>query len=457
MSGVVLEFPGRRNPGDPGALVRAARGAMSPEAFAGALSAQLSWQARPGMVRAWESGVPVPQDVIEVCRTASFPVTAPGGITAAAVIAPAEAAAALLAEDGDTIVIPCRALDGRITWVSIPRRAFLSGGLGVAALTAVTAAAGPSAQNVAALRLPAARNTGLTPVEHLRDLRRVLVDSDNLLGSGAVIPAVSAQINVIQQLLTGRRGADRHALVTLQAQYAEFAGWLHQDARDFRGAQFWLDRALEWSHMAADSEMSTYIMARKSQLAGDMTDAAGAVDLAAAAAKMSRRRSKLRATAATYGAHGHALAGQRSACLRSIDRASEVAGHLDSDPSSPWASWLDVSYIEVQHGRCLAILGEHDQAATVFRQAIRDLPVSYRRDRGVYLAREALAYAGARDPEQSAAVGMQAVAIAQDTQSGRIVGELALVGDRLTRWSNLRPVAEFQDALTSVLPTERTS
>jgi hypothetical protein len=111
----------------------------------------------------------------------------------------------------------------------------------------------------------------------------------------------------------------------------------------------------------------------------------------------------------------------------------------------------------VQHGRCLAILGEHDQAAAVFRQAIRDLPSSYRRDRGVYLAREALAYAGARDPEQSAAVGMQAVAIAQDTQSGRIVGELALVGDRLARWSNLRPVAEFQDALTSVLPNERTS
>lgn len=442
--------------GDPAGVVRAARGQMSLEAFAAALDALLPWRVGPGMVKAWEEGVPVPRDVLEVCRTASFPVTAPGELTAAAVMAPADAAAALLADDADTIVIPCRTLDGRITWVAIPRRAFLSGGLGVAALTAVTAAAGAAPRSAAAMRLRTAADTGLTPVEHLRELRRVLVDSDNMLGSGAVIPAVSAQINVIQQLLGGRRGADRHALVTLQAQYAEFAGWLHQDARDFRGAQFWLDRALEWSQMAADREMSTYVMARKSQLAGDMSDAAGAADLATAAAKMSRRRSKLRATAATYGAHGYALAGQRTACLRSIDRAREIAGNLDSDPSSPWASWLDDSYIEVQHGRCLAILGQHDQAAAVFRQAIRDLPASYRRDKGVYLAREALAYAGARDPDQAAAVGMQAVAIAQDTQSGRIMGELAHVGDRLSRWSRLRPVAEFQDALSSVLPTERT-
>ena len=75
---------------------------------------------------------------------------------------------------------------------------------------------------------------------------------------------------------------------------------------------------------------------------------------------------------------------------------------------------------------------------------------------GVYLAREALAHAGAREPEQAAGVGMQAVAIAHDTQSGRVIDELARVGTGLAPWATLPAVAGFQDALTGVLPTERT-
>jgi tetratricopeptide (TPR) repeat protein len=454
MTGVVIDLRARRkSTADPAALVRQARGAMSREAFAAALSAMLPWPAKPGMVRAWETGVLVPPEVLEACRSGVFRGEALDGIRAQ----PAEFHSGATLIPDDAIVIPCRALDGRITWVSIPRRAFLAGGLGLAALNVLTATAGPAPTAAAAARLKAARAAGLSPVEHLRQLRRVLVDSDNLLGSGPVIPAVSAQISVIRQLLTGRRGADRQELMTLQAQYAEFAGWLHQDARDFGGAQFWLDRALEWSQMAADHEFATYVMVRKSQLAGDMSDAASAVDLANAAGALSRKRSRLKATAATYGAHGYALAGERAESLRAIDCAREIAGHLDQDPASKWASWLDTSYIEVQRGRCLEILGDHAEAASVFRQAICDLPPSFRRDQGVYLAREALAYAGARDPEQAASVGMQAVAIAQDTQSGRIVGELAHVGAGLTRWAALPAVADFQEALTSVLPAERTN
>ena len=360
--------------------------------------------------------------------------------------------------EGDEVVVPCRALDGRIIWVSIPRRAFLLGGLGAAGLAAGIAAASPSGPSGSvAVRLRAAPGGAaeVSPVEHLQLLRRTLIDSDNLLGSRHVIPAAHGQIQVIQQLRAGCDGADRLALLRVQAQYAEFAGWLHQDSSDFRAAQFWLDRALEWSHAAGDHELATYVMARKSQLAGDMRDAAGAVDLAAAAGGMARRGSKLQATAATYGAHGYALNGQTVACLRAIDGAREMAADLDDDPASPWATWLDGAYIEVQRGRCLSVLGEHQQAAAVFQQAIRELPQSFRRDRGVYLAREALAHAAARDPEQAADTGMQALVIAHDTQSGRIIDELARVDADLAPWATLPDVADFRDALTSMIPSER--
>ncbi|WP_176953979.1 hypothetical protein [Streptomyces indicus] len=56
-------------------------------------------------------------------------------------------------------------------------------------------------------------------------------------------------------------------------------------------------------------------------------------------------------------------------------------------------------------------------------------PATYRRNCGVYLARKAVAFAGARarvhEPEQAAAVGLQAVGVAAETGSARIVTEPA--------------------------------
>lgn len=240
----------------------------------------------------------------------------------------------------------------------------------------------------------------------------------------------------------------------MQAQYAEFAGWLHQDLGDFRSAQYWLDRALEWSHSVGDSEMATYIMARKSQLAGDALDGTGTVDLAEAAATMARPRSRLAAVAPTYAAQGHALLGENTETARTLDKAYEALGNLDDDPASQWAPWMDAGYVTVHRARCLETLGEHSQAAEVFQQAIGELPTLYRRDRGVYLAREALAHAHAGDPAQAADAGSQALAIAAETGSGRIVNELAKLDTDLTDWRSVPEVGEFRAALSEVIPAQ---
>ena len=43
-----------------------------------------------------------------------------------------------------------------------------------------------------------------------------------------------------------------------------------------------------------------------------------------------------------------------------------------------------------------------------------------------------------------------------DPRERRVLDELARVGTSLAPWATLPAVADFQDALTSVLPTERT-
>lgn len=166
------------------------------------------------------------------------------------------------AEEG--IIVPCRDLAGRIIWVSVPRRTFLMG----TAASAITAP-GTGKYSKAALTKLSSKVGGANPVEHFRKLRRVLVESDNLLGPRHIVTTVEEHIGLISQLRQARTGSDRVALLDMQAQYAEFAGWLRQDLADFGQAGRWLDRALEWAHAAGDRDMATYILARKSQLAGE--------------------------------------------------------------------------------------------------------------------------------------------------------------------------------------------
>ena len=116
---------------------------------------------------------------------------------------------------------------------------------------------------------------------------------------------------------------------------------------------------------------------------------------------------------------------------------------------------MDDAYLAVERARCMSLIGTPEEAAETFQQAVKRVPDSFRRDRGGYLAREALARAGAGDPDQAATVGTVALSVAVETGSGRIVNELAHPGDAMAQWRSVPEVAEFRDRLTSTLPHEK--
>ncbi|MFJ7158469.1 DNA-binding protein [Streptomyces sp. NPDC101118] len=331
--------------------------------------------------------------------------------------------------------------------MSLSRRALigaLGAGAAIAAVADVPAAASPARRSDLV-------KSGANPIELLQATRRVLIDNDNLFGPHRVIPAVKQQIAAIKELRADRQGTDRRQLLQLQTQYSELCGWLYQDLGDFRAAQHWMREALEASHMAGDDELTTYILARRSQLAGDMNDPIEAVDVAEAAEDRSAPRSRLAAVAATYGAHGHALRKDQEMAQRAYEHARELHATMDPDPSSPWGVWLDSAYIDVQRAHSLAVLGDHRGAAEGFRNAISRLPAGYHRDRGVYLGREAVSLARAGEAEQAAAVGLQALSIARDTGSDRIARELAQLDGTLDQWRTVPGVADFKEALTEAV------
>lgn len=359
--------------------------------------------------------------------------------------------------DGEGLSVPCRLRDGSVVWVALNRRALLRSGVGIGAATAIglasPAAADSGAVSGLVRKARAASAYGSTPVEHLRRTRRLLIDNDNLLGPRHAVSATRDHIQVIQELRRDAKGVDRRDLMELQTQYGEFLSWLYQDLGDPKAASYWLDRAMQWSQTVGDQDLTTYVMARKAQLAGDVADLVDVVDLAEAAQGMARPRSRLAAVARTYEAFGHALRGDADESERAIDDVRNALDGVASDPT-PWGVWLNSSYVEVHRAQGLEALGKHDQAADGYAAAIRMMPDGYHRDRGVYMARQAVSMAGARAPEQAAAIGMYALTVAEDTGSGRITNELARLDKALIPWQRLAEVGEFRAAFDATLVHE---
>jgi transcriptional regulator with XRE-family HTH domain len=332
---------------------------------------------------------------------------------------------------------------------AMKRRVFAQGLLGVGIMAAVKPLdlGLEAAERVGLTALiPAESTSGRRPVEHFLLVRKTLADNDNLFGPQQVIPAAIGQVQAMQRVRLTLRGADLRGLLQVQTQFADLLGWLHQDIGDFRTSQYWMDRALEWAHLAGDHDSVVFVLARKSQLAGDMLDPVEAVDVAEAAMQLAQPGSRLGAVAATYAAHGHALRGDRATSDRLYDQAWTLLERAEN-AASPWGRFFDSAYIGVQQARSLAILGDHRQAADGFRSAIDDLQPGYHRDRGVYLAREAVAHAGAGEFEHAAALGAEALGIGMETNSGRIVIELVGLNDALEPGSSGPEVARFREAL----------
>ncbi|WP_370219874.1 DNA-binding protein [Kitasatospora sp. GAS1066B] len=288
------------------------------------------------------------------------------------------------------------------------------------------------------------------PVENMRTLRRSLAECDNVLGPRNVVSTAQDHIRLVQRLRSEATGRDRRDLLQVQAEYAEFCSWLYQDSGDHPAAQYWADRAVDWSSGSGDADLTAYVMARKSQLAGDMGESLDAVDLAEVAQRLARPGSRLSAMGAVYGAHGHALLGDELASQRTYDQALVLVGG-ESEAVVGRGRWLDAAYVEAQRARSLSVLGRHQAAVTGFERAIRALPASYRRDRGVYLARSAVAQLHAVGPELAAATAAQALSIGAVTGSARIFSELAALDALLQPWGSVPEVIEFQRALDSMM------
>jgi hypothetical protein len=167
--------------------------------------------------------------------------------------------------------------------------------------------------------------------------------------------------------------------------------------------------------------MVAYTLARKAHQAAEQGDAARTVGLAQAAQRQASTR-RVRAVAMLQEAHGHALEGQERTSHATLDRALALAGRAGGEEGP--GRYLSPGYVELQRSTCWLALGRPERAVPVLERELASLPAVHRRDRGVYTARLAAAYAASGERERGSELARAARVVAQATGSARILREL---------------------------------
>lgn len=276
------------------------------------------------------------------------------------------------------------------------------------------AAAVPSVPSVL---VPAAGSTATAAPEMAEAVGGRLVDGVRaLLGqfrtfgqaapASAVLPGLAAQTRSLPALAAASGPRTARDLYVLASRYAEFTGWMAQESGDDESALAWTDHAVRLAETAGDHDLAAYALVRRALITLYAGDAKATVELVRAA-QDSRLPARIRGLAAQREAQGHALAGERVACLRALDRArtllDRAAGagsdgrpvigptHL-GDPAAMTAGW------------CLLDLGLPEQAAAALDREVALLPGHAVRSRVRYGARRALAHAVAGEIEHACAI-----------------------------------------------------
>ncbi|GAA1288668.1 helix-turn-helix transcriptional regulator [Saccharothrix xinjiangensis] len=150
----------------------------------------------------------------------------------------------------------------------------------------------------------------------------------------AVLPGLVPQVDVLRTMAGSTREPDlRDGLWRLAARFAEYAGWMAQEAGDEERAVRLTDEAVRCAALGGDRELATYALVRQAEFALYRNDARQAVLLAQRAQADPSMSAAVRSLAAQREAQGYALAGEDVRFGQALERAAEL--HRAAPPGLP--------------------------------------------------------------------------------------------------------------------------
>lgn len=284
---------------------------------------------------------------------------------------------------------------------------------------------------------------------------RALFDQFRQLGQTAspavVLPALIAQTQTMQGIAAQSDARTQGPALTLAARYAEYAGWMCQEAGNDEAALWWTDRAVELAAAGGDRDLASYALVRRALMALYRNDATETVELSRGA-QLGSALPRIRGLAAQREAQGHALAGDRDACLRCLDSARGLLAVAQSDPAAPALGSTNLTDpVAMITGWCLYDLGRPAEAAEILDREIARMPPHALRSHTRYGVRRAMAHAAAGEVEHACEIAESLLGGVGLVGSATIRTDLRRLSRTLSRFRTTRSVRELSPQLAAAL------
>jgi ATP/maltotriose-dependent transcriptional regulator MalT len=204
---------------------------------------------------------------------------------------------------------------------------------------------------------------------------------------------------------------------------------------------------MDYAMAIGDPTNSAYLLMRKANIASDLGSPVRALGLTAAALRDAGPISpRVRALVLGQQARAYAILGNADQCARSIDAATQSISEPGANADDV-AEYCNPGYIAVQAATCSLDLNRPDEAVPVFEDALRGLPLTMRRDRGLCLTRLATAHAVRGDREEACNAGRQAITTVRSATSARALKELSRLREHLAPWRRDEEVSGLSHAI----------
>lgn len=268
---------------------------------------------------------------------------------------------------------------------------------------------------------------------------------------GALLPVLRTQTAAATSLAARASGVTRAGLLVIAARFAEYTGWMAQEAGDTAAALRWTDEAVDLARAGGDDQLADYALVRRALVTFYDGNAAETVGLAQRAQR-SALPPRIRGLAAQREAQGHALAGDEKACLRGLERARALLDAADQPSDTPVLGTTNLADpVSMATGWCLHDLGRPREAAAVLDRECRRIPPHALRTRTRYGLRSALAHAASGEVERSCEVAHELLGLMHIAPSATVRADVHRLDRELSRFRADPAVRELRPALANAL------
>jgi transcriptional regulator with XRE-family HTH domain len=197
---------------------------------------------------------------------------------------------------------------------------------------------------------------------------------DDTLGPALLIPTALAQMATITGMVRHARGAHRDELVTVAAEYVQFAGWLHAEARRDGDALHLLTEAEDLADEVGSGVLAAQAANFKGYLARQRGNPRGVVRWFMAAHLTPGAHMAQRVGDAAQAAQGYAEIGERDEALRLLDVAGHLIDEAARDEPPATAYWLTPTFHRLNVGLAHLSLADYGTAADHIAAGMGGLP-----------------------------------------------------------------------------------